>query len=221
MTQQGSDTASLPDSFVQRLGSDRPLDRSTRDFFEPRFGADFGDVRVHTDGQAARSARSVDALAYTVGRDIVFDTGQYAPETTAGKRLLAHELTHVLQQPGSRISRTHNQTSERNRGGSVEQRGAKNVLSRDEGRPRRSRWQCVNQNLSAAGVSAWVLAIVGTTCGLVGALAGSPTGPGAAGTAAFAAAVCIAGVIGWSVGTVLGIISGCFNDPDFTSIIAE
>jgi len=65
---------------------------------EPRFGHDFSQVQVHTDEKAADSARSVNALAYTVGRDVVFGTGQYAPETTAGKRLLAHELTHVVQQ---------------------------------------------------------------------------------------------------------------------------
>ena len=75
-----------------------PLDASTRDFMEPRFGHDFGSVRVHTDERAAQSARSVGASAYTVGRDVVFGSGQYAPETQRGRRLLAHELTHVVQQ---------------------------------------------------------------------------------------------------------------------------
>jgi hypothetical protein len=65
---------------------------------ELRFGFDFSQVRVHTDAQAAESARAVNALAYTVGSDIVFGAGQYAPGTAAGKRLLAHELTHVVQQ---------------------------------------------------------------------------------------------------------------------------
>jgi hypothetical protein len=76
----------------------RPLDAATRGFFEPRFGRDFGDVRIHTDTQAAASARAVNALAYTVGRDVVFNSGQYAPHSDSGKRLLAHELTHVVQQ---------------------------------------------------------------------------------------------------------------------------
>jgi hypothetical protein len=76
----------------------QPLDAVTRAFVEPRFGHDFSRVRVHTDARAAESARAVDALAYTVGRDIVFDRGQYAPATTSGRRLLVHELTHVLQQ---------------------------------------------------------------------------------------------------------------------------
>jgi outer membrane protein OmpA-like peptidoglycan-associated protein len=76
----------------------RPLDAAARSFFEPRFGRDFGDVRIHTDSQAAASARSVNALAYTVGRDVVFNAGQYAPHSDSGKRLLAHELAHVVQQ---------------------------------------------------------------------------------------------------------------------------
>lgn len=79
----------------------RPLDGETRAFMEPRFGHDFGDVRVYTDAQAAESARSVDALAYTVGRQVVFGAGQYAPHTAAGRQLLAHELVHVVQQAGT------------------------------------------------------------------------------------------------------------------------
>ena len=82
-------------------GSGQPLPESVRAFFEPRFGYDFGGVRVHTDGQAVDSARSVKARAYTLGQDIVFGSGQYAPETPAGKQLLAHELTHVVQQSSS------------------------------------------------------------------------------------------------------------------------
>jgi len=78
----------------------QPLDSETRAFFEPRFGHDFSHVRVHTDAKAAESAAAVNALAYTVGRDVVFGVGQYAPKTPLGKRLLAHELTHVLQQRG-------------------------------------------------------------------------------------------------------------------------
>jgi len=74
------------------------LDSNTCAFMESRFGYNFGDVRVHTDAQAAESARAVNAQAYTVGRDVVFGEGQYAPHTDAGQKLLAHELTHVAQQ---------------------------------------------------------------------------------------------------------------------------
>jgi Domain of unknown function (DUF4157)/D-alanyl-D-alanine carboxypeptidase/Zinc carboxypeptidase len=76
----------------------QPLDEQTRAFFEPRFGHDFGQVRVHTDSRAAASARSVNAVAYTVGHDLVFGAGHFAPDTKAGQKLLAHELTHVVQQ---------------------------------------------------------------------------------------------------------------------------
>ena len=76
----------------------RPLEPETRSLMENRFGHDFGHVRVHADAQAAESARAVGALAYTVGRDVVFGAGQLAPSSSAGRRLLAHELTHVAQQ---------------------------------------------------------------------------------------------------------------------------
>jgi hypothetical protein len=75
------------------------LDENTRESMESRFGGyDFGNVRIHTDERAARSANSVDAFAYTIGNDIMFDEGQYTPNTLEGRRLLAHELTHVIQQ---------------------------------------------------------------------------------------------------------------------------
>lgn len=76
----------------------RPMDKATRDYFEPRFGYDLAKVRVHTDEQAAESARAVNALAYTVGDRIVFASGSYTPHNTEGRRLLAHELTHTIQQ---------------------------------------------------------------------------------------------------------------------------
>lgn len=78
--------------------SGEPLDASVRTLMEGSFGRDFGDVRVHTDPLAADSAQAVQANAYTAGQHIVFDAGRYAPESVSGRRLLAHELTHVLQQ---------------------------------------------------------------------------------------------------------------------------
>jgi len=83
-------------------GGGQPLDAETRSFFEPRFGHSFTHVRVHTDTQAAESAAAVHALAYTVGGNIVFAAGRYAPGSQSGRRLLAHELTHVVQQGGGR-----------------------------------------------------------------------------------------------------------------------
>lgn len=75
-----------------------PLPESVRSFFEPRFGYDLRNVRVHADASAADSARSLGARAYTLGRDIVFGSGQYAPRSHEGRRLIAHELAHTIQQ---------------------------------------------------------------------------------------------------------------------------
>lgn len=75
-----------------------PLSAGIRAFMEPRFAADFSGVRVHTDRTAGQSATAVNARAYTVGQDIVFATGAYSPDTLSGQTLIAHELTHVLQQ---------------------------------------------------------------------------------------------------------------------------
>jgi hypothetical protein len=74
------------------------LDATTRGFMEPRFGQNFDHVRIHADANAANSARSIHARAYTLGNDIVFGAGEYSPSTYAGRSLLAHELTHVVQQ---------------------------------------------------------------------------------------------------------------------------
>jgi hypothetical protein len=79
-------------------GGGRPLPASARHFMEPRFGADLSDVRIHTGPEAVHTARALNARAYTVGRDIMFGAGRYAPDTAEGKKLLAHELTHVVQQ---------------------------------------------------------------------------------------------------------------------------
>lgn len=81
---------------AQRGGAPMPKDQLS--YYQPRFGHDFSQVRIHTDSSAAAGARVVQARAYTAGRDIVFGAGQYAPHTAAGRHLLAHELAHVVQQ---------------------------------------------------------------------------------------------------------------------------
>lgn len=81
-------------------GGGRPLDEGARSFFEARFGRDFGDVRVHTGERADRAAASLRARAFTVGRDVFMRSGEYRPDSRSGRRLLAHELTHVVQQTG-------------------------------------------------------------------------------------------------------------------------
>lgn len=86
---------------VAGLNAGRPLDTATRGFFEPRFGHSFAQVRVHDDGAADQSARALSARAYTLGQHISFAHGEFRPDTAAGKTLLAHELTHTLQQRGT------------------------------------------------------------------------------------------------------------------------
>lgn len=83
---------------VLESGTGHPLDAKTRSFMESRFGQDFSKVRVHRDEKATASAQALDAAAYAVGQDVVFGAERYAPHTVAGRRLLAHELAHVLQQ---------------------------------------------------------------------------------------------------------------------------
>jgi hypothetical protein len=87
--------------------SGQPLSKSARNYFEPRFGYDFSGVRVHTDNKASETAKSINAKAFTKGRNIVFGAGQYAPETNKGKTLLAHELTHVVQQNVNRFGQSN------------------------------------------------------------------------------------------------------------------
>ncbi len=81
-----------------RASGGEPLPEPVRTFMEERFGASFGNVRVHKDAQADSLARDVHARAFTIGRDLFFKQGQFQPSSEQGKRLIAHELTHVLQQ---------------------------------------------------------------------------------------------------------------------------
>jgi len=104
---QSSSSAYLepPDEIVQKIdpiktSEGSSLDYSTRNFMEPRFGFNFGDVRIHTDSNASKANASINARAFTMGNDIYFNHGEYNPETTQGRKLLAHELTHVVQQTG-------------------------------------------------------------------------------------------------------------------------
>jgi len=96
--QDGTGGDAPPSIHLALSSPGQPLPASTRAFFEPRFRQDFSQVRVHADREAQQSARDVNALAYTVGSHVVFGDGRYAPETPDGQRLLAHELTHVVQQ---------------------------------------------------------------------------------------------------------------------------
>jgi hypothetical protein len=91
---------------VVSSGAGRPLDEPVRTDMETRLGADFGDVRVHTDDRAHESARSVNAHAYTVGSNVVFQRDRYDPASAEGRTMLAHELTHVVQQRNGPVDGT-------------------------------------------------------------------------------------------------------------------
>ena len=96
-------------------GSGSPLEPVLRQDMEQRFGHDFSRVRVHSDAAAGQSARDVSAHAYTVGHNIVFGKGAYQPDMTEGQRLLAHELTHVVQQrAGTQLIQRYDETTEAN-----------------------------------------------------------------------------------------------------------
>jgi hypothetical protein len=155
--------------------SGQPLDAATRSFMEPRFGHDFSGVRVHTDSRAAESAEAVNAQAYTVGKDVVFAPGQYRPGTESGHAVLAHELSHVVQQDGvsGHAAKTMSHPSDSS------EREADNVA----GRVLRNETVAVNQSPGSAiqalsvgegiGIGATV-AVAGTVVGLgIAALAGA------------------------------------------------
>lgn len=103
-TLQREASSSVPVNSVPPIVQDvlrspgQPLDPNTRAYMEPRFGHDFSGVRIHTDAQAAASAQAVQAHAYTVGQHVVFGVGEYRPQEASGRALLAHELTHTVQQ---------------------------------------------------------------------------------------------------------------------------
>jgi hypothetical protein len=98
----GPHGSEVPPSVHEVLCSQgQPMDQATRTFFEPRFVRDFSKVRVHTGARASESAQAINAKAYTLGNQIVVGTNRYQPHTSEGRRLLAHELTHVVQQGGA------------------------------------------------------------------------------------------------------------------------
>ncbi len=117
-----------------RIGSmqqgGQPLPKAERAFFEPRMGADLSAVRVHTDADAAQTSEDLSARAYTVGSHIAFNDGEYQPGTTAGRQLMAHELTHVMQQGGAPQTESGQQNEEATTQTAQAQRQTKPVVQR-------------------------------------------------------------------------------------------
>lgn len=115
-TNPGGDAIANP-TFVNQIrnnqGKGRPIEAGTRSFMEGRFGANFGKVRIHADENAAQLNQQINAQAFTLGQDIYFNRGRYRPNSLAGKKLLAHELTHTLQQPQNTIRKQESNSSNR------------------------------------------------------------------------------------------------------------
>ncbi len=107
LSRRGEGEASVGPEIEQSIqsarGGGQALDSGARGKMEPAFGADFGGVRVHADGQADTLNRALSARAFTTGQDIFFKQGEYSPGSSSGRELLAHELTHVVQQNGSQV----------------------------------------------------------------------------------------------------------------------
>ena len=186
----------------------QPLDAATRAFMEPRFGQDFSSVRVHTSGQAAESAQAVNALAYTVGQNVVFGTGQYAPHTESGSRLIAHELTHVVQQgehlagPPQALalfSQTHDTSEQEARTAADQMLAGLDVRVQQQPSA-----QIQGDAALGAGIGAASGAAVG---GIIGALAGGPIGA----------------LIGLGAGALLGALIGglAARDPKVSRECAQ
>jgi hypothetical protein len=130
-TAVGHVTEILPPIVREVLSSPgQPMDLATRAFMEPRFGHDFGQVRVHAEAKAAKSAQAIGALAYTVGHDVVFSSGRYAPMSDIGRGLMAHELVHVIQQEKAHSIGNIN----RNPAAEIEARTISDHINNDKGR---------------------------------------------------------------------------------------
>ena len=128
---------SVANNINRMQGGGTRLPKPVRAYFEPRMGTDFSQVWVHADAHAADTAKSINAKAFTVGRNIAFGAGEYSPDTISGRKLLAHELTHVVQQSGASVVSAGQSTE--NLGLSVQKRiiGSDPILSTDAGVRRR------------------------------------------------------------------------------------
>jgi Domain of unknown function (DUF4157)/Novel toxin 16 len=125
----------------------QPLDTATREFMEPRFGYDFSQVRVHDDQRASASAQEVNALAYTVGSNIIFRSGYYKAQTKNGRRLVAHELVHVIQQGSRHTSAVRRQDAATSTAPNGIGAGSANALQQSQ----------VNHRISLGGAAHYVL----------------------------------------------------------------
>jgi hypothetical protein len=215
----------------------RPLDLATRNFMGSQFGTDFGGVQVHTHENAQRACKAFGANAFTIGRHIFFDQGQYAPHSEEGKKLIAHELAHVVQQQSNEqlsihqpaeISRLENEAeqfsqqvslSHQTQAHSAEQRPFNRqhvslstthpgvLLGR---RPGESYRDCINRQLGEMGLEIDIGWIAIGACGVVATIAGAAGAEaGVIPPAVFAAALCMSFATGVEVGILASILWDC------------
>lgn len=206
----------------------QPLDKATRDRMESMFGHDLSRVRIHTEARAALAAKDIHAHAFTVGNDIIFDTAKYAPQTLSGQRLLAHELTHVIQQSGgtkaegnpSSASASDLHVTEPGDRFEREAEAVANSLSQVTPRNIRTFSLAPTSVLAPAGcvsdyfnLTAAALSAVGA-CGGAIALFLTPEPTTLTKWAALAATVGCLGAISWIISAMLSLIECKESDPD-------
>jgi hypothetical protein len=219
VARKAADPAVIPDGGMASMSVDealaspgRPLDATTREFFEPRFGQNFSRVRVHTDDRSSGSARSIGALAYTVGSDIVFASGRYAPGTDSGRSLLAHELTHVMQQSqGARTNVAHESPKVAAPALTIQRQPAEAQKAPEA---KSDFFQCVEDSLHRQGVVAVISRLVWISCGLIGVaggIVGTLVEPGGGTLTGWgmAVVVCVALATGIEIGKMTAAMLEC------------
>lgn len=175
-------TLQVPESVHDTLASEgQHLDGETQTFMEPRFGYSFGHVRIHTDERAAQSAQEVNARAYTVGNDVVFGKEEYAPETREGRGLLAHELTHIVQQAGHIDASRTLAVGEPESPGEREAQASARAIVTDQPISRATVTQTdaiLQRSLKGEIIGGIVGALLGSVAGPLGMVAGGIAGAG-------------------------------------------
>jgi hypothetical protein len=183
----------------------QPLDMETRTFMELNFGHDFSKVRVHKDVKAAESTRAVNALAYTVGHDIVFGSGRYAPTKMYGQYLIAHELAHVAQREGTTNSIQPLSLEPDNSPAESEASAVANAIVSGQPVPAIS-----------------TVAPNGTVCrSVLGAIGGSLLGAGVGAGLGFLVGGPIGAIVGGLIGGVAGLITGETATADARALSSE
>jgi Domain of unknown function (DUF4157) len=189
----GQASESVSNQIENSRGGGSRMSENTLSFMESRFGADFSGVKIHTDSNAVQMSRELNAQAFTVGSDIYFNSGKYAPDSDSGRHLLAHELTHTVQQGG---------------GQHIQKQSATPTPTTEK-----SLKDCVNAGLSAMGVEVYITDTAIAACGLISVIAGiAGAEAGVVPPALVAAAYCLSFFTGVRIGIMLGVLTSCVRN---------